>query len=706
VNSVGESALSGEKSATPSQPATVPGAPTLNGATGGNASVALAWSAPGSNGGAAISGYNVYRGSSAGGETLLATLGNVTSWSDSSAVNGTTYFYKVSAVNSVGESALSGEKSATPSQPATVPGAPTLNGATGGNGSVALSWSAPGSNGGAAISGYNVYRGSSTGGETLLATLGNVTSWSDSSAVNGTTYFYKVSAVNSVGESALSGEKSATPSQPATVPGAPTLNSATGGNGSVALSWSAPGSNGGASITGYKVYRGVGAGLETILATVGNVTTWTDTAVANGTLYYYKVTAVNSVGESTRSNELSATPSQAATVPGAPTLNTATGRNGTVALAWSAPGSNGGASITGYNVYRGTSAGSETLLATLGNVTTWTDSTAVNGTTYYYKVTAVNSVGESAQSGEKSATPSQPATVPGAPTLNTATGGNGTVALAWSAPGSSGGAAITGYNVYRGTSAGSETLLATLGNVTTWTDSSATNGTTYFYKVSAVNSVGEGAQSGEKSATPSQPATVPGAPTLNTATGGNGSVAVSWSAPGSNGGAAISGYNVYRGTSAGGETLLATLGSVTTWTDSTAVNGTTYYYKVSAINSVGEGGQSNEMNARPGAPATVPGAPTLSAAKPGNHSVALAWTAPSNGGAAISGYRVYRGTSPGSETLLTTLGNVTSWTDAGAVNGTIYYYKVTAVNSAGEGSMSNEMSASPSKKGGGGGGHP
>jgi predicted phage tail protein len=158
---------------------------------------------------------------------------------------------------------------------------------------------------------------------------------------------------------------------------------------------------------------------------------------------------------------------------------------------------------------------------------------------------------------------------------------------------------------------------------------------------------------------------------------------------------------VYRGTSAGGETLLTTLGNVTGWTDGTAVNGTTYYYKVSAVNSVGEGGSSNEMNATPAAPATVPGVPSLTSATAGNGSVVLGWSAPaSNGGAVISSYKVYRGTSAGGETLLTTLGNVTGWTDGTAVNGTTYYYKVSAVNSAGDGPRSNELSATPTKKGG------
>jgi len=71
-----------------------------------------------------------------------------------------------------------------------------------------------------------------------------------------------------------------------------------------ALTWTAPTSNGGSAITGYRIYRGTATGTETLLATVGNVTTWTDTSASSGT-YFYEVTAVNAVGESARSNELS-----------------------------------------------------------------------------------------------------------------------------------------------------------------------------------------------------------------------------------------------------------------------------------------------------------------------------------------------------------------------------------------------------------------
>jgi fibronectin type 3 domain-containing protein len=184
-----------------------------------------------------------------------------------------------------------------------VPSAPQLSSATRGNAQVSLTWAGPSSNGGTNLTGYNIYRGTSSGGETLLTTVGVVTSYTDTAVVNGQTYYYKVSAVNAVGESVRSNERSATP---ATVPRAPILNSAKAGNGGTALSWSAPASNGGASITAYKIYRGSVSGGETLLATVGAVTSYNDTTAPNGKTSYYVVSAVNAVGEGPRSNELSA----------------------------------------------------------------------------------------------------------------------------------------------------------------------------------------------------------------------------------------------------------------------------------------------------------------------------------------------------------------------------------------------------------------
>ena len=89
-------------------------------------------------------------------------------------------------------------------------------------------------------------------------------------------------------------------------------------------------------------------------------------------------------------------------------------------------------------------------------------------------------------------------TVPAAPTGLTATAGNAQVSLAWSA--SSG---ATSYNLYRATSAGAEALYKSGLTATTYADTGLTNGTTYYYKVAAVNSAGTSGLSAEASATPS-----------------------------------------------------------------------------------------------------------------------------------------------------------------------------------------------------------
>ena len=94
------------------------------------------------------------------------------------------------------------------------------------------------------------------------------------------------------------------------------------------------------------------------------------------------------------------------------------------------------------------------------------------------------------------------ATVPGAPQNFAAMAGNGQVTLTWQAPSSSGGSTILNYIVYRGTSTGTGIQLANLGDVLTYTDDTVINGQTYYYQVSAVNVIGEGARATEVSATP------------------------------------------------------------------------------------------------------------------------------------------------------------------------------------------------------------
>src|SRR5439155_1391244 len=187
---------------------------------------------------------------------------------------------------------------------------------------------------------------------------------------------------------------------------------------------------------------------------------------------------------------------------------------------WDAPANDGGLPILEYRVYRGTSSGGESFLASAGLSLTFTDSSVTNGQTYYYQVTAKNAAGEGPPSNEASATPNPPATppaaphtAPGAPRDLVATAGDASVSLSWSPPSSDGGAPITNYKIYRGTVAGGQlSLIATVPNVLSYTDSPLTNGKTYYYKVTAVNEVGEGPPSNEASATPVSGDTAPSPP--------------------------------------------------------------------------------------------------------------------------------------------------------------------------------------------------
>ena len=287
---------------------------------------------------------------------------------------------------------------------ATAPSAPVLA-ASARDAAVSLTWTTP-ADGGSPITGYSVYRGTSSGGAVLITTLGTTNAYQDGTAANGTTYYYQVTATNGTGTSARSNEVSATPqgTVTATIPSAPIL-SGSGGNSVVNLTWTTPG-DGGSVLTGYRIFRGQTSGAETLLTTVGVTTVFHDSAVVNGTTYYYKVAAVNAVGEGTASNEVTATP-QAPVVSSPPTApqnltgSTASGRG--VQLDWQAPASNGGTAITSYRIYRSTaSGGSKSLIATSSSVS-YKDASTVRGVTYYYEVSAVNAAGEGPRSNEASA---------------------------------------------------------------------------------------------------------------------------------------------------------------------------------------------------------------------------------------------------------------------------------------------------------------
>ncbi|HEX5457828.1 MAG TPA: fibronectin type III domain-containing protein [Candidatus Nitrosotalea sp.] len=171
------------------------------------------------------------------------------------------------------------------------------------------------------------------------------------------------------------------------------------------LSWTAPNNNGNSPITGYKIYRSTSSGTETLLTTSGNFTLYNDTGVTTGVKYFYKVSSVNPVGESSQSNEASATTHSVSSAP--QNLSAATVSSSQIYLSWTAPSSNGGSQITGYRIERSSDGGS-TWNATVPNTgsayTKYTDSGLTGSITYTYRVSAINSAGASNPSNTASAT--------------------------------------------------------------------------------------------------------------------------------------------------------------------------------------------------------------------------------------------------------------------------------------------------------------
>ena len=176
------------------------------------------------------------------------------------------------------------------------------------------------------------------------------------------------------------------------------------------------------------------------------------------------------------------------TAPAAVTGLTANATNAQVNLTW-----NASTGATGYYVKRSTTSGTEAQIAAQAG-TSYADNAVTNGTKYFYTVAAYNSYGTSADSSEVSATPTAPALT--APTNLVATSGDSQIALTWSAV-----SAATGYNVKRSTTSGAETKISSP-TTNAFTDTGLTNGTKYFYVVSAVSGATESANSSEANATP------------------------------------------------------------------------------------------------------------------------------------------------------------------------------------------------------------
>ena len=230
-----------------------------------------------------------------------------------------------------------------------------------------------------------------------------------------------------------------------TVPSPPTAATASPGNGSATVTFTAPTNDGGSPITRYTVTSNPAGGVDAQAGTTA--TTRLVTGLANGTSYTFTVTATNAIGTSAPSVPTNAvTPSAPATVPSAPLNVVATAGNASATVSFAPPSTNGGSAITHYTVTV-TPAGGTDQQAGTAATTRWITG-LVNGTSYTFTVTAHNALGPGPASAPSNAVvPSVPAGPPGAPTGVVATAGDGQATITFVPPSSNGGSPITSYVV-------------------------------------------------------------------------------------------------------------------------------------------------------------------------------------------------------------------------------------------------------------------
>ena len=434
------------------------------------------------------------------------------------------------------------------------------------------------------------------------------------------------------------------PTRPYGVPGAPPSIVGVRGDGSVQLSWTTPVSDG-LSVKDYAIqYSTDGASWQTFTHAASVATTATVTGLTNGTGYLFRVASVSDFGPGLYSaNSSVVTP---ATTPGTPTAVVGIRGSGQVQLSWSSPESNGGSAVTDYTIQYSSTSGSswQTFTHAASAATTATVTRLTNGTRYVFRVASVNAVGTGSYSANSSA--ATPATTPGTPNAVVGIRGDGQVQLFWTAPVSNGGSAVKDYTIQYSTDGSSwQTFSHAASVAATATVTGLTNGTGYVFKVAGVNDAGTGLYSATSSAV--TPATTPGTPNAVGGIRGKGQVQLSWTAPVSDGGSAVTDYTIqYSTDGASWQTFGHAASTATTATVTGLSNGAGYLFRVAGVNDLGTGVYA--VTASRIVPSLVPFPPSNVVATRGNGVVRLSWTAPvAAGGIPVGDYTVQYSTNGG-----------------------------------------------------------
>ncbi len=626
----------------------------LSATASGSVSIGLSWTINS----VSEEGFLIERRTGSEGFTEIASIGpDLTSYTDLTVLEGTTYYYQVRAYKGSVYSSFSPEANATTSLAAPSGLSATASGSV----SIGLSWTINS----VSEEGFLIERRTGSEGFTEIASIGpDLTSYTDLTVLDGTTYYYQVSAYKGSVYSSFSSEANATTSLAA--PGG--LSATASGSTSIGLTWA----DNSDSEEGYLIERRTGSEGFGQIASIGpDLEAYTDLTVLDGTTYYYQVRAYQGSDHSDYSSEANATTSLAA--PGG--LSATASGSVSIGLSWTI----NSVSEEGFLIERRTGSEGFTEIASIGpDLTSYSDLTVLEGTTYFYQVRAYKGSSYSVYSNEASTTAD-----PAAPTSLTAfSEDEDIIRLDWTDVSTK----ETGYVIERAvTSGGSYSPVATLGaDYTTYIDGGLTAGIEYFYRVQASGILGNSLYSNEASATPIL--ITPGG--LEATVLDEGSIQLTWTDSSNH----ETGYSIERSLSTNDEDfaqIQALPANFETYTDNSCAEGTAYFYRVQAIRLGGDSPYSNEASAT-----TFPATPTdLTAVTVDSSSIQLTWT---DNTLRETGYQILRSliTGSGFAVVATLPANSTSYLDEGLIDGKEYFYKVRAVAPGDVFSLeSNEASA-------------